>query len=165
MTGDKELLEQTSETHEVHSKLNALADGDSFEFGTHWDATGEFGRSEPERDLHLAIGGFNLHSPGKFEFTREGDVIHVRGTVFHFWSDVYDWKPGDFTILPSTTMPIIVHDDMLALRDFGDAEFFTSHSAWQKDVTGTLTLENGVVVAADLDMVDNGWRPQDTSAL
>lgn len=151
-------------THEVHSKLNALGDGDSLDDGTNWIATGAFGLSEEERDLHLAIGGFNLHSRGKFQFTRNGGVIHVRGTIFHSRSDVYDWKRGDRTFIPSTAMPIIEHDDMLALRDFGDAEFFTSHSAWQKDVTGTLTLTNGVVTDADLDMVDNGWRPQDTGA-
>ena len=62
-------------------------------------------------------------------------------------------------------MPIFEHDDMLAWRDFGEAAFFTSHSAWQKELTGTLTLTNGVVTDADLDMVDNGWRPKDTGAL
>ena len=106
-----------------------------------------------------------MESHGKFEFTRDGDVIHVRGTIYHFWSDTYDWKPGEVTFIPNLTKSRIAHDDMLALRDFGDAEFFTSHSAWQKEVTGTLTLRNGIAAGADLDMVDNGWRPQDSGEL
>ena len=77
-------------------KLLKLEDGQTIELGADkWDKNFEaLGHilKRGNADEALATGDSSFISEGSFTARREGDVIHIAGTVTHSWSDKYDFN-------------------------------------------------------------------------
>ncbi len=129
-TGKQESNARLDET------LLKLKEGETVELGTDdWDVefdTLDHLLNRSDADEALATGNSNLNSKGMFTARREGDVIHIAGTVTHSWSDKYDfdaWGLGGA--------------GAVALKEAGRAKFYTVQSSWQQEVVGTVRIVDG----------------------
>ena len=140
-------LDGGSEENNMNDKLLKLEDGQTIELGADkWDKNFEaLGHilKRGNADEALATGDSSFISEGSFTARREGDVIHIAGTVTHSWSDKYDfnsWGLGGA--------------GALALKDAGRAKFYSVRSSWEQEVIGTVKIVDGKLTDPQFEWTD-----------
>lgn len=124
----------------IFERPRALHDGQTFTAGTPFEAAYGFDKDETS-DHHLLLGTGYVSSRGRFEFTRKGNSIEVRGVVDQKIDDPFDWNKGQVTRFGAYE---IRHDDMILLSRFGKARVFTVRSDWRRAFTGRIRIEPDV---------------------
>ncbi len=83
-----------------------------------WDAQE---KESVSTQLYFVSGSFTLTSYGKFELSCVKDgKVRVKGSIDHYWWDIYDWHAGLFANVP--TFGKISDADALALKNAGRAD-------------------------------------------
>jgi RHS repeat-associated protein len=101
-------------------------------------------------ELYFASGSFTLTSYGKFELSCvKGGKIRVKGSIDHYWWDIYDWHAGLFAAVP--TFGNVSDADALALKNAGRAANYYMDSTWYDTID--VQLEKNKFSASDFK-----WR-------
>lgn len=93
--------------------------------------------------LYYASAYSTLTSTGNFKLycDDEGNV-DIDGTVWHEWTDRYDWQEGEYAAFKVLNREFVIPDDAaIRLVNAGDADNFDMFSMWQEGVEWFVSSE------------------------
>ena len=104
-----------------------------------------------DNDLILAFGGLNFDSIGSLTAERRGNVITVRGFVWHGFQDEYDFG-------------FLFKDEAAVLERHGEAKTYVNKAGWHQEIEGTFRMVDDELVAPSFRWTDasaEGGGPRD----
>jgi len=119
----------------VNEKLRNLPEGEPQRIEDHWkydvgsQEKREAIRSFRDVDAILAFGKTKMTSEAVLDATRNGDIIHIEGTVSHSWTDTYDFEKGKSG-----------SEGALLLEREGRAARFPIEAQWSRRVRGEVRI-------------------------
>ncbi len=132
----------------LNDKIRTLEDGQSVELDDYWKRDLSFGEVEQESygdevarvfepDRLLAFGSLQFRSDVDATATRQGNIIHIEGTVTHSGDDRYDFENNDEAF------------GAYELQESDRGTPFWVRQNWRQKVTGTVRIlgeEDGKLV-------------------
>lgn len=116
-------------------QLSGIEDGQTIDLTDNWKAAFAGHDHGIGSDAHLSIGGGTVVSEAEAKATRHGNTIEIAGKVYHALEDRYDFAPDED---PGAIGALTGY--------LGDGtEFDVRSTPWTSTISGTATIEDGVV--------------------